>query len=110
MLRPVVFANAVAAVSAIGSVVCALLSLVAPGLLVSIAQGWVHTLDLTKIQRSGFPLGEALLGLVTFAVVMWVGGWVLAWLYNRWSGAPQEAQVKEARPAPAHPAGTHSGR
>lgn len=108
MLRPVVFANAVAAVSAIGSVVCALLSLAAPGLLLSIAQGWVHTLDLAKIQRPGFSLGEALLGLVTFAVVMWVGGWLLAALYNRWSGAtsaasaPHAASGSEARHAGAH--------
>ncbi|MDO8533071.1 MAG: DUF5676 family membrane protein [Dehalococcoidia bacterium] len=93
MLRPVVFANAVAAVSAIGSVACALLSLAAPGLLLSIAQGWAHTLDLTKIQRPGFTLGEALLGLVTFTIFMWIGGWLLATIYNRWSGATSTAST-----------------
>ncbi|MEK7681364.1 MAG: DUF5676 family membrane protein [Chloroflexota bacterium] len=105
MLRPVVFANAVAAVSTIGSVVCALLSLAAPGLLLSIAQGWAHTLDLTKIQRPGFSPGEALLGLVTFTIFMWVGGWLLATFYNRWSGAasaPPAASGSEVHHAGAH--------
>ncbi|MBI4307324.1 MAG: hypothetical protein HY684_00765 [Chloroflexi bacterium] len=109
MLRPVVFANAVAVVSAIGYGACALLSLAAPGLLVSIAQGWVHTLDLTKIQRPGFSFGEAFLGLIALLVTAWLGGWLLAWFYNRWGGAERKATTEQAHPAPAQPAGTHSG-
>lgn len=108
MLRPVVFANAVAAVSAIGYILCALVALAAPTFLTAVFQGWSHTLDLAKIQRPGWFFGESLLGLVTFVVTMWVGGWLLAALYNRWSGATSTASTPPAASgSEVHHAGAH---
>lgn len=86
MLNAKALANAAATVMAVWVVACALLSYIAPELLFSIAQSWMHTINL-EVVKAGFNanLGSTLLGLITASGLTWVTTYGTVALYNRWS-------------------------
>lgn len=86
MLNAKAFANAASAVMAIWVVACAVLSYVAPDLLFSIAQSWMHTINLETVRTSvALSIGSVLLGLVSTIGLTWVTTYGIIWFYNRWA-------------------------
>lgn len=86
MLKAVPFANATATVMAVWVVVCALLSYIAPDLLFSVAQSWMHTINLDVVKTTFTPnFGSLLLGLVSATALTWITVYGTITLYNRWS-------------------------
>lgn len=85
MLNAKAFANAASAVMGIWVVACAAVSFVAPDLLFSIAQSWMHTINLESVEATFTPnLGSILWGLVSAVGLTWVTTYAMIWLYNKW--------------------------
>ena len=87
MIKPIVLANALATVFGAGYVLCRLLAAVAPDLLFSVGQSWLHTVNLAPLRATG-PMSAQVfaLGLVTSVVVSWVAAYATAELYKLWQG------------------------
>ncbi len=86
MLKSIAFANAAATVMVIWVVSCALLSFLTPDLLFSVAQSWMHTINLNVVKTTISPdLGSIILGLVSAVVLTWVTTYGTIELYNRWA-------------------------
>lgn len=86
MLKSVPFANAATTVTAVFYVICAVASYVAPDLVVSIGNSWVHSLDLEMIKVvNGMSIGTLTIGLITISAVTWVTTYAMIKLYNRWA-------------------------
>ena len=82
-LKESAFANASGLLGAIYFVGCFVVASWLPGLYKSVAESWMHMLDLSGVWKSA-PEGF-LLGLVSFTVISWLTGWLFAWLYNRFT-------------------------
>jgi hypothetical protein len=80
-------ANAVTAVALAAYIICTAVALVAPDLLIWFFQPWFHGLSLDPLRPAGawFRPVEAIVGLITFGLSVWVGTAATAWLYNAWS-------------------------
>lgn len=61
--------------------VCYFVAAVFPGLYKVIATSWFHMIDVSGLWKSG-PDGF-FVGLISFTVVSWISGWLIAWAYNR---------------------------
>lgn len=86
MLNAKAFANAASAVMAVWVVACALLSYMAPDLLFSIAQSWMHTVNLESAKATFAPnLGSLILGLVSAVGLTWITTYGTISLYNKWA-------------------------
>lgn len=91
MLNAKAFANAAAAVMAVWVLACALLSYIAPDLLSTVAQSWMHTINLESVKTTFNPdLGLLLLGLVTATGLTWLTAYGVAVLYNKLAKITQE--------------------
>ncbi|MCL4354438.1 DUF5676 family membrane protein [Patescibacteria group bacterium] len=85
MLNAKAFANAVTVVTAVFYILCALVSYAMPDLVFTIANSWIHSLNLNSIRSTEIlPLGTLVLGLVTISVLTWITTYVTIVLYNRW--------------------------
>lgn len=86
MLNAKVFANAASAVMAIWVVACAALSYIAPDLLFSVTQSWMHTINLESVKASFNPdLVSLLWGFVSAVGLTWITTFGLISLYNKWT-------------------------
>ncbi len=86
MLNAKVFANAAAAVMGVWVLVCALLSYLAPDLLFSVAQSWMHTINLETVKSTFSPdLGLMIVGFVTAVGLTWITTFGVISLYNKWT-------------------------
>ena len=86
MLNAKAFANAASAVMGIWVVACAALSFIAPDLLFSLAQSWMHTINLETVKASFNPsLGSLVWGLVTAVGLTWITTYGTISLYNKWA-------------------------
>lgn len=86
MLNAKAFANAASSVMGIWVVACAALSYVAPDLLFSIAQSWMHTINLETVKTAFTPnLGSMLLGLISATGLTWITTYGTISLYNKWA-------------------------
>ncbi|MCL5433342.1 MAG: DUF5676 family membrane protein [Patescibacteria group bacterium] len=84
MLKPIVFANSAAAIMAIWVIVCALLSYIAPDLLFTVAQSWMHSISLEAVKTVFIPnFGSIILGVVSAASLTWITVYFTITLYNR---------------------------
>lgn len=84
MLNAKAFANAASVVMAIWVVGCAMLSYIAPDLLFSIAQSWMHTVNLESAKATFTPnLGSLLLGFISAVGLTWITTYATIALYNR---------------------------
>lgn len=82
-LKESAFANASGALGAIYFVGCFVVASIFPELYKSVAESWMHMLNLSGLWKSA-PEGF-FLGLISFTIVSWVTGWLFAWLYNRFA-------------------------
>ncbi len=86
MLNAKAFANAASAVMAIWVVACGALSFIAPELLFSVAQSWMHTINLGSVKAGFNPsFGSLLWGFVTAVGLTWITTWGTITLYNKWA-------------------------
>lgn len=86
MLNEKAFANAASAVMAVFYIACVTLSYISPDLLFSLAQSWIHTLNLEAARVAFTPnLGSMLFGLVTAVGLTWVTTYATIALYNKWA-------------------------
>lgn len=86
MVKVIKLANAMAVVAGAAYVICRLLAFIAPGFLLSIAQSWFHTFNLSATEAVETSVGLFVLGLVSSMVVAWVWTYAVAALYSRWAG------------------------
>lgn len=75
------FANAAGLLGAIYFIGCYVVALVSSDLYKSVAESWMHMINLSGLWKSA-P-GNFLLGLVSFTAVSWVTAWLFASLYNK---------------------------
>lgn len=73
-------ANAFGAIGAVFYLGCYLIALTGPDLYKAVAQSWFHMMDLSSLWKSA-P-SNFLLGVVSFTIIAWVSGWILAFAYN----------------------------
>lgn len=75
-------ANALAGVTALYYIVCAIWVLISPRSFAFVFQTWIHGIDISQL---GLRVGPASLifGFVTLTAAAWVFGYFLAWLYNQ---------------------------
>ncbi|MBI3109807.1 hypothetical protein HYZ06_02080 [Candidatus Daviesbacteria bacterium] len=86
MLNAKAFANAASAVMAVWVVACAALSFIAPELLFSVAQSWMHTVNLETVKATFSPdLGGLLMGFVSAVGLTWITTYAIISLYNKWA-------------------------
>lgn len=80
-LKEIALANALGLLGAIYFVGCYLVASMAPALYKSVAESWMHMLNLGGLWRQG-PSNFGI-GFISFVIVSWVSGYLLAWAYNR---------------------------
>jgi len=80
-LSPKVVSFSLAGVSAILSLLCAILLVIAPQAALKFFGSIFHGMDITKIATSVTFLG-VLKGLVAIVIVAFVAGWLFAVIYN----------------------------
>ena len=80
-IKETALANAAGLLGAIYFVGCFVVALVSPGLYKSVAESWMHMLNLSGLWKSA-P-GDFGLGIISFTIVSWITGWLFAWLYNK---------------------------
>lgn len=86
MLKSVPFANAATVITAAFYVICAVLSYIAPDLVVGIGNSWVHSLNLEMIKAAkGLSIETLIVGLVTLSAITWITTYAMIELYNRWA-------------------------
>ena len=76
-------ALALAGVSAVVYIVCALLIAVAPAFTVSIFGALFHGIDISEIAMQNISLGRTILGFIEIIVLALVVGWLYAKMYNK---------------------------
>jgi len=87
-INAVSFALATAVTTAIMWVICSLFVWAMPGPMMTTTGHMVH-MDVSRFGWMLSPMG-VIWGLVVWSVVAGLFGWVLASLYNLFSGAPRE--------------------
>lgn len=86
MLKSVAFANATTVVVAVFYIACAFLSSIAPDFVFSLANSWIHTLNLEAIQIKAQPsIGMLIYGFISVSILTWITAYALIELYNRWA-------------------------
>ncbi len=80
-LRPVRIANALAIVSGIISIGCALLLVIAPEFITNLFGAMFHGLDISKIVVP-LSLGRTIIGTVEVIFLGWIFGYLYAKIYN----------------------------
>lgn len=86
MLNPKAFANAASAVMGVWVIACLILSLIVPDLLFTVAQSWMHTINLEVVKTTfNLNFGSVVLGLITAVGLTWVTTYGTIVLYNKWA-------------------------
>jgi len=86
MLKSKSFANSATLVIAVFYVACALISYIAPDLLVSIANSWIHSLSLESLKATGpMSISALSMGLITISLLTWLTTYLFAEVYNRFA-------------------------
>ena len=86
MTKPTVLANSVTAVWGTAYALCGLLAMLAPGMYFGVLKNWFHSFNLELIKTtSPLSLTSFMMGLVTFALYVWVVSFATVWVYNLWS-------------------------
>lgn len=76
--EPIATANALAATIAIVFVVCRILVSLFPDLMFTIAQSWLHGVELAKLSSWDLTAQSFVLGLVSATVSAWLVGYLFA--------------------------------
>lgn len=86
MLNAKAFANATTVVTAAFYVVCWILSAITPSFVFSMAESWMHSINLSSLKSAApMPMGTVILGLISLSVLTWITIYATIWLYNQWA-------------------------
>ena len=86
MLNAKAFANATSTVMAVFYIACVVLSYIGSDLLFSLAQSWIHSLNLEAARTTFSPnMGSILFGFITAVGLTWITTYATIVLYNRWA-------------------------
>ena len=91
---PKATANALATTTAGIYVVCRVLIGLFPDLSFTIAQSWLHGVQLTKLDTWSLTMPSFFLGLITATIGAWFVGWCFAHCYNFFSKQKEELKTK----------------
>jgi len=80
--NPTATANALATTTGILFIACRILVGLLPDLMFSIAQSWLHGIELTKLGTWNPTLSTFFLGLISSAATAWLIGYVFANAHN----------------------------
>ncbi len=83
--EPTATANALAATIAIVFVACRILVGLFPDLMFTIAQSWLHGVELVKFNPSNLTVQSFVLGLISASVSAWLVGYLFASISNFFS-------------------------
>ena len=81
-MKEVPFANALAFVSGVISIVCLLGVVFAKGAFIAIVNSFFHGIDLAALPVKQVTLPSAIMGFITIVVVTWLLGYLFAYCYN----------------------------
>lgn len=81
-LNPKAVSFSLASVAAILYIICAIFFAIAPGLTLTFFKDMFHGLDITKIARTGTPIGSVTAGFVEIVISALVIGWLFTVIYN----------------------------
>ncbi len=76
-------ANASAVFTGVFYLFCRFAIALFPDLSMQVTRSWFHGFDLANIWTPRAFSENFLLGLVSAVVLTWIGGWLFAWLYNK---------------------------
>ena len=62
--------------------ICAILTLIAPNLILVIGNQWAHAIDITKIAGEIPTILEIITGLITIAIATIIFSVIFVWLWN----------------------------
>ena len=79
------FANASALFMGMVYLFCRFAIALFPGLSMQVTRSWFHGFDMENIWTPRTFSENFLLGLVSAVVLSWVGGWLFAWIYNKFT-------------------------
>jgi hypothetical protein len=85
MLKSTAFANALAIVGGLLYLVFYLIGLAAPSVFELVFNAQFLGADVASLIPAGFSLGDALVALLVVVITGWIGGYLLAWFYNRFA-------------------------
>lgn len=80
--NPTALANALATVTAGVYLVCRVLVGLFPGMMFSVAQSWLHGIELSRLNSWNLSLGAFFVGLISSAAFSWLVGYFIAVAYN----------------------------
>lgn len=81
-MNPTALANAMAATTGVFFVVCRLLVSLFPDLMFSVAQSWLHGIELTKLVSLDSSIQTFIVGLISSAITVWIFGYIFGATYN----------------------------
>lgn len=85
MLNAKAFSNAATTITVVFYTACWLLSSVAPDLIFSISESWLHSINIESLKATTImSFGTAVFGLVSISFLTWITTYATIWLYNRW--------------------------
>ena len=82
-LKPLRAGSALGIVSAIISLICAILFAIAPEFIMSLGNNLFHGLDLTQIAKSSISWSRVIIGIIEVFIIGFIGGWLFAVIYNK---------------------------
>lgn len=86
MLNSKAFANAATIVAAVFYIICLVISVIAPDLLFSVANSWMHSINLEPIKALSAPsAGSQVWGFITISGLTWITTYITIELYNRFA-------------------------
>lgn len=84
MLNSKAFATAATIVVVAASFVCWVATLVAPDFAFSVANSWMHMINLDAVRMSSAAsFGEAIVGFISLGLITWVTVYAVIEVYNR---------------------------
>lgn len=86
MLNAKAFANAGTTITVIFYIVCWLLSSIAPDLIFSISESWLHSINIESLKATTtMSFGTVVFGLISISLLTWITTYATIWLYNKWA-------------------------
>ena len=87
-MKPIALANSLAVVAFLGFSICIVWAVVDQNTFIAFWNSWFHGFDINILIPEGglqINVGQVIFGIVSFTLSAWLGGYLVAWLYNHFS-------------------------
>lgn len=85
MHNPKATANALAVVSGVLYIICAVWTMISKESYLGMMSTWAHSLDVNALPQKAPDFGTLVIGLLTFVIAAWITGYAFAVCYNYFS-------------------------